>query len=77
MSDPILGGLNDDDKRDIMRLAQDYAKSGASITIEAATVALIKRHLILVRDCGGILPVKAEAGTIKIRGVSLGGGING
>ena len=52
-----------------------------AVTIEEMATELLRSHLVLVRDCGNILPAPqrkfAASKRVGSHGVSLGGGING
>jgi len=83
MSD-LLAGLSPTERREIEHLAAQHTQSiGLCETVSAhdMALALISAHLVLIRDCGDILPGKGRsakpAGPRRIRGkggVSLGGG---
>lgn len=68
--------LSERERRDVATLAR--IETGRTdglppVTIEEMASALLQAHLILIRDCGGILPGKAPR--IKGRGgVTLSGG---
>lgn len=68
----------------IARLEGDRFGCAAPITVEEMACALLEAHLVLIRDCGGVLPGapggkadRVRPGVIAgSRGVSLGDGIN-
>lgn len=68
----------------IARLEGDKIGRIAPVTVEEMALALLQAHLVLIRDCGGILPgtgpklKPAQGGKIKGKGgVSLSGGSDG
>ena len=78
--------LSASERREIECLARLVARDHGllePVSIDEMALALLLAHLILIRDCGDILPGKgrsaAPAGPRRIRGkggVSLGGGIH-
>jgi hypothetical protein len=68
----------------IARIEGDRVGRIAPVSVDEMAQALLQAHLILIRDCGGILPGSGPKlkpqGAEKIsgkRGVSLSGGCNG
>ena len=72
--------LSERDVKDIRALAC-LSDPLPAAGLEDMAVELLRSHLVLIRDCGGILPargpVKAGDRRRGAHGVSLGAGING
>lgn len=81
--------LSASERREIDYLARNATRTDGvaePVDFDEMASALLSAHLVLIRDCGGILPGSsarpkgklAKSGGIKrIRGVSLRDGING
>jgi hypothetical protein len=78
MSDLCLS-ISARERREIESLARiEGGRIGAvpPVSVEEMALALLQAHLVLIRDCGGVLPA---AGAVKFKGrggVSLSGGVN-
>lgn len=74
LSDQLTGK----ERREIAAIAEREAEAlGVSApSVEDMALALLRAHLVLIRDCGGILPARSgHLGAFKSRrGVSLGAG---
>lgn len=73
--------VSDRDYAAILKLARRATDSDGAPPVSADEMAqaLLAAHMVLIRDCGAVLPKSGDAptrGPARHPGVSLGGGIN-
>jgi|GEM_PF-1447048 len=82
MGDFIISSLTPKERGTIERIArQEASRLGVAMpSVEEMALELLRSHLVLIRDCGAILPAAGRPRAAKFKGrsgVSLSGGGNG